>query len=198
MKVIFSTNRAERWVPGRALRGFSDAFWNGEGSQLLEFALAIPFLIVFVVGIFDFGEVYNLKQKLNNSSREAARFASSENSGTSLNTSDVNAVRDVVSTYLTNAGVTQCAIGATPAVAGFIYTYNSSSTGCGGGNFALVIDREYVMTANGRTVAGTHVTLTYPFNWTIGKMIGFMLPSSTLNAALPAKISTDSVMQNLN
>ncbi len=47
------------------------------GSQLLEFAVALPLLVVFVVGIFDFGGAFNLKQKLNNIAREGARFASS-------------------------------------------------------------------------------------------------------------------------
>ena len=43
---------------------------------MLEFAVALPLLVVFVVGIFDFGEAFNVKQKLNNITREAARFAS--------------------------------------------------------------------------------------------------------------------------
>ena len=47
------------------------------GSQLLEFAVALPLLVVFVVGIFDFGGAFNLKQMLNNIAREGARFASS-------------------------------------------------------------------------------------------------------------------------
>jgi hypothetical protein len=34
-------------------------------SQMVEFAVCLPFLVVVVVGIFDFGEAFNLKQKLN-------------------------------------------------------------------------------------------------------------------------------------
>ncbi len=190
--------RARR-LDNRDRRISRDLFTNREGSQLLEFAFMLPFLLVFVVGILDFGGVYNLKQKLNNASREAARFAAGENSGGSLSTSDVNAVRDVVSNYLTNASVTQCTISAAPSsVVGFVYTYNSASSGCTGSNFLLVIDRNYLITSGTTTVASTRVTLTYPYVWTLGKMIGFMLPSSTLNAALPTKISTEAVMQNLN
>jgi Flp pilus assembly protein TadG len=194
-RLPFHSSNSKKW----RVRILRDLFANREGSQLLEFAFVLPFLLVFVVGILDFGGAYNLKQKLNNASREAARFAASENSGGSLSTADVNAVRDVVSSYLTNANVTQCAISTAPSgVTGFVYTYNSSSTGCGSSKFLLVIDRNYLITSGTTTVASTHVTLTYPYTWTLGQMIGFILPSSTLNAALPTKISTDAVMQNLN
>ena len=46
---------------------------SNEGSELLEFALVVPLLLVFVVGIVDFGSAYNLKQQLNNAAREGAR-----------------------------------------------------------------------------------------------------------------------------
>jgi Flp pilus assembly protein TadG len=39
---------------------------SDRGSQIVEFAVALPLLIVFVVGIFDFGEAFNQKQKLSN------------------------------------------------------------------------------------------------------------------------------------
>lgn len=166
-----------------------------EGSQLLEFALAAPFLLVLVVGILDFGQVYNLKQELNNAAREGARFAVGENSGANnLTTSDVEAVRDVINNYLAGENVTQCAIGSSPSVSGFVYTFSSSSTGCG--SFSLVINRAYTFTVGTTTVVGTRVTLTYPYVWSLGKMIGLILNGSSLS--LPATIQTDCTMQNLN
>ena len=48
------------------------------GSQLVEFAVALPLLIVFVVGIFDFSSAYTLKQKLTNAAGDAARTAVSD------------------------------------------------------------------------------------------------------------------------
>ena len=169
-----------------------------DGSQLFEFALVLPFLLVLVVGILDFGQVYNLKQKLNNAAREAVRFAANENSGgnnLSVNgASDTSAIRDVVANYLTNAGVAQCTIAAGPSVSGFVYTFNSSSTGCG--NFSLVIDRAYPITIGTTTAIGTRVTLSYPYTWSFGSIMGLFLPGSTLS--LPASISTDAVMQNIN
>lgn len=169
-----------------------------DGSQLFEFALVLPVLLVFVIGILDFGQVYNLKQKLNNAAREAARFAANENSGANNlaanGASDTSAIRDVVANYLTNAGVTQCTIAASPSVSGFVYTFNSSSTGCG--TLSLVINRAYPITVGTTTAIGTRVTLSYPYTWSFGSIMGLLLPGSTLS--LPASISTDAVMQNIN
>ena len=168
-----------------------------EGAQLLELALILPFLVVMVVGVLEFGQAYNLKQKLNNAVREAARFAVGENSGANnLTTSDVVAIRNAVSNYLTGARVTQCAIAASPTVAGYVYTFTSSSAGCTGGKFSLVIDRGYIITVGATKVVGTQVTLTYPYTWSLSNVIKLLLPGSTLS--LPATISTDSIMQNIN
>lgn len=166
-----------------------------DGSQLLEFALVLPFLLVLVVGILDFGQVYNLKQKLNNAAREAARFAANENSGANnLKTSDVSAIGDVVSSYLTNAGVTQCTISQPPAVSGFTYTFSSSSTGCS--RFSLVINREFLISTGPPAIIGTHVTLAYPYAWSFGAILGLLAPGSTVS--LPLTISTDAIMENIN
>ena len=45
------------------------------GAQLVEFAVALPLLVVFVVGIFDFSGAFTLKQKLTNVARDTARAA---------------------------------------------------------------------------------------------------------------------------
>ena len=166
-----------------------------EGAQLLELALVLPVLAVIVVGVLDFGEAYNLRQKLNNAAREGARFAASQNGGVNLNTNDVTAVRDAVNNYLTNARVTQCAIAGSPTVAGTVYTFNSSSGGCG--TFSLVIDRNHVIAGGGGvSVSTTQVRLSYPFTWSLGNVIKLLLPGSTLS--LPATLTTDAIMPNLN
>ncbi|MFB3095383.1 MAG: TadE/TadG family type IV pilus assembly protein, partial [Candidatus Acidiferrales bacterium] len=41
----------------------------------MEFALMLPFLVVFTIAIFDFGAAYKLQQKLTNAVREGARIA---------------------------------------------------------------------------------------------------------------------------
>jgi Flp pilus assembly protein TadG len=53
--------------------------WPEErAAQLVEFAVALPLLVVFVVGIFDFSNAFTLKQKLTNIARDAARTAAAD------------------------------------------------------------------------------------------------------------------------
>lgn len=167
-----------------------------EGAQLVEFALAAPFLMVMIIGIFDFAGVYNLKQNLNNASREGARYAVSQSSNISdISTTSVGEVGTVVSNYLTNAGVTKCAMGS--ASGGPLdFTFSSTSSGCG--SFKLEVNRGATMTSGSVTYLATKVTITYPYTWSIGHVMKLFLPSSTLSSGLPATVQTDTTMQNIN
>ena len=49
-----------------------------DAAAIIEFAVALPLLVVLVVGIFDFGGAFNLKQELNNAAREGARFGAAQ------------------------------------------------------------------------------------------------------------------------
>jgi Flp pilus assembly protein TadG len=40
----------------------------------VEFALMLPLLVIFLVGIVEFGHIWYLKHTLNNASREGARY----------------------------------------------------------------------------------------------------------------------------
>ena len=53
------------------------------GQNLVEFALVVVMLLLLVVGIVEFGRVWNLYQILANASREGARLASLPNGFTS-------------------------------------------------------------------------------------------------------------------
>jgi Flp pilus assembly protein TadG len=175
------------------MRAIRNLALGHEGSQLVELAFVLPLLAVMIVGIFDFGEAYNLKQKLNNTAREAVRFAAGQNGGFSLKTSDVAAIGQVVNNYLQSAGLTQCTFTG-PTNAGTVYTFTATGTGCG--TASLVINRNHVITVGGGLVSGTKVTLTYPFTWRVGNIMKLLLPSSTLT--LPTTLSTDAIMQNIN
>src|SRR5438128_165437 len=103
-------------------------------SQMAEFAVCLPLLIVVVVGIFDFGEAFNVKQKLNGAAREGARFASSlpTNDLSAAGTpASVTAIRDLVASYLTNTRINNCGLGAQAATnAAPTWTYAPSGNGC--------------------------------------------------------------------
>lgn len=173
------------------------------GSQLLEFALVLPFLLVFVAGIIDFSQAYHLKQRLNNAAREGARTAIWEptadlncGSCTPAPTS-VQAVRDVVSNYLTSAGVTTCDVDtrATYSAINQAWTYPSSSTGCS--SFSLEIDRAVTYSNGSRMVTGSRVILTYPYKWTLVGGIMQMRPFNGSGYGDSINITTDAIMQNL-
>ncbi|MGA7380136.1 MAG: TadE/TadG family type IV pilus assembly protein, partial [Terriglobales bacterium] len=61
-----------------SLRAWVDRFASIEASSLAEFAVALPLLVVLVVGIFDFGGAFNQKQELNAAVREGARLGASQ------------------------------------------------------------------------------------------------------------------------
>ncbi|MGB8729537.1 MAG: TadE family protein, partial [Candidatus Sulfotelmatobacter sp.] len=60
------------------VRTFRRLWADDHASQIVEFALSLPLLVLFVVGIFDFSGAISLKQKLTNAAREAARVAAAD------------------------------------------------------------------------------------------------------------------------
>ena len=48
---------------------------NRRGQALVEFALLLPFLLLLLLGVIEFGRAWNVKQVLTNASREGARYA---------------------------------------------------------------------------------------------------------------------------
>jgi Flp pilus assembly protein TadG len=101
-----------RAIP-RAVRCRMPLLADSQGSQILEFAVSLPLLMVFVVGIFDFGGAFNLKQKLNNAAREGAHYASGlpANDLNSVGTPpSVTWVRDLVDKYLQETRIDDCGL----------------------------------------------------------------------------------------
>jgi Flp pilus assembly protein TadG len=163
-----------------------------EGAQLLEFALCVPLLLIFVVAILDFGGAYNIKQELNNAAREGARYAANQ-PGDVLDVetaSSAQAVGNVVQNYLTNAGLKTCTFTA-PSSPTVVYTYSGSPSGC-----SLVINRGYDASGGAGTLISTRVTLSYPYTWTLTRTFKLLVANSTL--ALPTTISSDATMPNIN
>lgn len=51
-------------------------FKKNDGQAMVELALILPVLLLIIMGIFEFGFMFNNYLTLNNVSREAARYAS--------------------------------------------------------------------------------------------------------------------------
>ena len=180
---------------------------ESHGSQIVEFAVSLPLLLVLVVGIFDFGNAYNLKQKVAHSSREAARL------GSTLPTLDLGmaspatilAIRDAVSKDLQGADLSDCGLStASATAAGAAAPWKwSFTTSCGAaGNLVLTVDRGKVITtgmvANGTNIKliGTSVTLQYPYKWEFDRVIGLLVPGATYPGT--SQISVTTYMANQN
>ncbi len=69
------------------------------GAAVVEFAVVVPILFLFLFGIIDYGRLIMVGQMTVNASREGARYAAQKNGVT------VDQVKNVVRDYLESAGV---------------------------------------------------------------------------------------------
>jgi len=154
---------------------------DDRASQIVEFALSMPLLILFVVGIFDFSSAISLKQKLTNAAREGARVAAAD-PATDLATTVPASVWDafwVVDNYLISEKINDCGLsGATPALSTKL-TWVASSTGsCPGTGITLTINRGAKSTigsgANTVNLIETSVTIKYAYKWQYNSVAGLV------------------------
>jgi Flp pilus assembly protein TadG len=178
---------------------------DAAGSQIAEFAVALPVLLIMVVGIFDFGNAYNIKQKVTNIAREAARMGASQPTMdlTTGTPASVLAIRDMVSNALQTSRMSDCGLGTTaPVAAGAATPWKWTFTiSCGtAGNLVLSVDRGYVftstVTAGGTAVKfiATNVTLLYPYQWQFNRVVTLLLPTAIYPGT--TQIAVGSVMAN--
>lgn len=182
---------------------------SSEGSQIVEFAVSLPLLVVLVVGIFDFGSAFNLKQKIHNAALLAARTGASQttrdlsNSGNCGAPDSVCAIRDTVASSLAAGKVNTCGLesaAGTPS-AGLTWTF-TANTGCPG-TLTLKVERGYTYTATlnppfetNYTIEGTRATVSYPYRWQFSSVIQLVVPSATYPGS--SQIQSVAVVQNMN
>jgi hypothetical protein len=168
-------------------RTFRRLWADERASQIVEFALSLPLLVLFVVGIFDFSGAISLKQKLTNAAREAARVAAADpandlgnGSGPPPPVSVIDAFY-VVDNYLISEKLNDCGLSAVEPAHTTGLTWVSTATGCPGGpsgTLRLTINRGCVtqQAINGNTVnlVGTCVTLLYPYKWQYTSVAGVL------------------------
>ncbi|HUA16938.1 MAG TPA: TadE/TadG family type IV pilus assembly protein [Verrucomicrobiae bacterium] len=187
-------------------------------AQLVEFAVALPLLVVFVVGIFDFSSAFTLKQKLTNVARDAARVAAAgpandvPNSSTSVPAS-VSDAYQLISNYFTankinNCGMTAASYTLTSPAS---WKYSANGSGCPGTGLVITINRGYyfpesstVQTASTNCQAqalggqaaeiGTCVSIQYAYAWRFGRVASLL---GTM-PGLPSTLSVVSVTMNEN
>jgi Flp pilus assembly protein TadG len=108
--------------------------WRSErGAQLVEFALVLPVLLLIILGIAEFGLIFQRLEVVTNAAREGARIAVLPGYGTAD-------VQSRVAAYMTAGRVPTTASPANPTVAVANWT---------------------VTLPGGTTLAGKRVTVTY-------------------------------------
>jgi Flp pilus assembly protein TadG len=177
-------------------RSFLRRISGEDGAQILEFALAVPLLVVFVVGIFDFGQAYNVKVKLNSAAKDGARFGATQPTNDLSNTvpPTVAAIRDLVDADLTAAGINDCALG--PILHSSALIWTATGTCAGNTTFTLTIDRGFVYSTSSPAVqvVATHVDLNYPFQWHFNSVITLLVSSASYAGS--TQIDTDAIAAN--
>jgi hypothetical protein len=199
----------------RALSNLGRNFGDQCGAQIVEFAVALPLLVVFVVGIFDFSGAFTLKQKLTNVARDAARVAAADpvnDVSSTLPASVVDAYQFVVN-YFTANQMNNCGItSASYTSSGTIWTFSASGSGCPAPGLKIIINRGYyfpetsgslapgvncqppVAPGSQTAVIGTCVSIQYAYQWRFGN-VDTLLGGSPV---LPPSINATAVAMNEN
>jgi len=178
------------------------------GTEIIEFAVSLPLLVVMVVSIYDFGTAFTLKQKLTAAVREGARLASSQQRPLQEATDCRNApvsvcmIRDVVASTLTASNVDACNLdtaSATYSSGTFTWTFDGACNG-----MSLKIERGILSSTTGTLpspfdtttyhLLNTKITLIYPYQWQFNQ--AFKLLDRNANY-LSSSITVTASMQEL-
>jgi TadE-like protein len=178
-----------------------------EGAAILEFAISVPILVVFIVGIFDFSGAYDLKQKIEQAAQEGAIIAAAQpTSDINTSTGNPESLKPVVaavfnslagSGVLEKAYVAPCRINPAPAGAQFpagTLTWRYHISGCSGfprdsnvgcmastaNRLWIVINRGWVDNAATQPIpVGTSVTVSYEYHWRFNSVIQLLVPGAS-------------------
>jgi Flp pilus assembly protein TadG len=184
------------------VRELDRLFRDDKAAQIVEFALSLPLLMLFVIGIFDFSGALSLKQKLTYAARDGARVAAAD-PATDLTAAVPASVSDAfqaVDLDLVSANVNDCGLGKFPPTGSTGLTWTASHTGfgCPGSGVTLTINRGCTTPqATGKTtmyLVNTCVTLVYAYNWRFNAISGLL--GGTF--AGPSTITTTAVAFNEN
>ena len=177
-----------------------------QGAALLEFAISLPLLVVFVVGIYDFSGAFTQKLKIEQAAQAGAIVAGaqpmSDIQSSNSNPDSLQAVVAVVFNALAGSGVmpnakpgSTCVPPGTPSgptQPGLQWTYTISGCDSANDSLTIVINRASVLSGSPETV-GTSVTVTYPYHWRFNSVIQLLAPGASY---APASLSESATVHN--
>lgn len=159
---------------------------RNEGSALLEFAIVLPLLVVFLVGIYDFSGAFNQKQKISHAAQEGAVVAGAQPmtdmDPTNPDPDSLHPTLEVVFSSLAANNVlpqvilTSCRI--THAhLSGLHWRYRISD--CIPDTLTIEIDRGVVADPGPPASVTTTVDVSYPYHWRFGSVIQLLVPGAS-------------------
>src|SRR3990172_3132337 len=90
---------ASGWL-GFSRRGHHLSYGSqSPGQELVEFAIVLPLLILFLVGVFDLGRLFHATIVLTNATREGARYAT-------FHSNDTTGIKNAVVQEAAASGIT--------------------------------------------------------------------------------------------
>ena len=181
------------------LRVVEERLRHSEGSAIVEFAVAVPVLVIFIVGIYDFSAAFDQKQKIEQAAQEGAIVAAAQPTSDLYSdlvpTGNPNSLQPVV-TAVVNSLAGSNVIAATacgsppwpaPGTGGMTWTYTMA---CPTDNLVVAINRGWVCSSGTPCgtappeAVGTTVAVTYPYHWRFNSVIQLLFPGSTTYAAV--------------
>jgi Flp pilus assembly protein TadG len=185
-------------------------------AQIVEFAVALPLLILFVVGIFDFSNAFTLKQKLTNIARDTARTIAAEPTSDlahpiaplPLSVSDAFYLID---NYLKANNINDCGLNTsnvtTPAT--LTWKFSIASTGPSTCGITIIVNRGYYFPVpflnqppgpdctvhpnpGSAQMVATCVSIQYAYPWRFGQAASLL----GRNTPLPQMITAQAVNGN--
>lgn len=161
------------------------------GAALLEFAISLPLLVVFVVGIFDFSGAFNQKQKIEQAAQEGAIIAGAQPTGDIASPTSPDSLQPVVTAIfnsLAASGVvpngTCTPPGAATGPVGVAWTYTIS--GCPD-TLIITINRGWVPAPGPPAGVDTMVSVQYPYHWRFNSVIQLLIPGASYAAITQLK-----------
>lgn len=170
-------------------------------AQIVEFAVSLPLLVVFVVGIFDFSSAFTLKQKLTNIARDAARAAAA-GPASDLSASNPVSVSDafqMIDSYLIANHLGDCGVSLKTS-SNLKWTFTGTGGGCPSPGLKIIINRGYTFPITGatlppsdcdpqtpgaqQTLIGTCVSIQYAYAWKFGRAASLLGNSTTLPTSI--------------
>src|ERR1019366_3764993 len=157
---------------------------DAQGAAILEFAISLPLLVVFVVGIYDFSGAFNQKQKIEQAAQEGAIIAGAQPTSDIASPTAPDSLLPVVSAVynsLVGSGVLQgCALPATATgPVGLTWTYKIP--GCPD-QLVITINRGTVVNSVSPALVDTSIQVQYPYHWRFNSVIQLLIPGASYAA----------------